>query len=157
MEADGYPKAELILREHMERRFLCEFTRVAVERRFAPTTIHRNLPRSGACFPPLRRRKFRACSFPTHSRRVIVLIGLDPRDLHPLFLPFKGPNHVGGKQSYLFSDTSWLALSGLKYCSTGRGSSSCSVAISCGTILGFGISSAIDLWRRSQCSFDDSK
>ena len=31
MEADGYPKAELILREHMERRFPRKFTRVGRE------------------------------------------------------------------------------------------------------------------------------
>jgi len=51
MEADGYPKAGRILREHMERRFLCEFTRVG--RKKVPSD--HNSPKFAALeclFPP---------------------------------------------------------------------------------------------------------
>jgi hypothetical protein len=64
----------------------CASSPGSVERRFSPTTIHRNLPRSSACFPPLGRRKFQEpATFPRAPRREV---GLAHHDLREIPLPF---------------------------------------------------------------------
>ena len=77
------------------------------------------------------------------------------------FLPFKGLNHVV-LNNYVYSPThlGWHCLDSrvteqtqFTYSSTRRGSSSYSVAIGCGTIPGFGITSAIDLQKMSRSSY----